>query len=419
MAIQANYPASRPTLNLDFANALRLDPRLTFARGSNGTYTDAQGILRTAASGVPRFTYDPITGESLGLLIEESSVNICLYSEDMTGAGWGTSTTSVTANAAVAPDGTTTGDLLTATSGTSSSRLRTVTFTGDGEKAMSVYLKAGTSTRNQILLYDNTASTGRHYINVTWTAGVPALTTAVGAGTLFPVESVGNGWYRISFSATGVVAANANVFGFIPDPLVGTGTVYVWGAQVENLNIPTSYIKTEASTVTRSEDTCVMTGTAFSAWYRAGEGTLVAEGRLSSAGTGVTGPGPVLACLVGANVNDLIEVSRNSSGDRTNAAVIINTSGSAVFNPSTFGSGTFSTTQRGRAALAYRTNDCRAAASGSLSALGTSVALPAISQLSVGARTSSAARWFNGPIARVAYYAQRLTDAQIQNITRV
>jgi hypothetical protein len=418
MAIQANYPASRPTLNLDFANALRLDPRLTFARGSSGTYIDAQGILRTAASGVPRFTYEPITGESLGLLIEESSVNICLYSEDLTGAGWGTTSTSVTANSAVAPDGTTTGDLLTATGGTGSVRVRSVTFTGDGEKAIAVYLKAGTATRNQVFVYDSTASAGRHYINVNWTAGVPAITTAVGAGTLFPVESVGNGWYRIAFSATGVIAANSNIVGLTPDPLVGTGNVSVWGVQVENLNIPTSYIKTEASTVTRSEDTCVMTGTAFSAWYRADEGTLVAEGRLGSAGTGATGPRPVLACLVGANVNDLIEINRNNSGDRTQAGVLINTSGSAVFIPSTFGSGTFSATQRGRVAFAYRINDCRAAASGSLSTLGTSVALPAISQLSIGARTSSASRWFNGPVARVAYYAQRLTNVQIQSITR-
>jgi hypothetical protein len=418
MTIQANYPTSRPTLNLDFANALRLDPRLTYARGSNGTYIDAQGILRTAASGVPRFTYEPITGESLGLLMEESSINICLYSEDLTGAGWGTGSTSVTANSAVAPDGTTTGDLLTATGGTGSVRLRSVTFTGDGEKAMAVYLKAGTATRNQVLFYDNTASTGRHYINVNWTAGVPAITTLLGAGTLFPVESAGNGWYRICFSATGIIAANSNVVGIIPDPLAGTGNVSVWGVQVENLNIPTSYIKTEASTVTRSEDTCVMTGTAFSAWYRADEGTLVAEGRLSPAGTGATGPGPVLACLVGANVNDLIEIARNTSGDKTQVAPYIVSGGSEQFAPSTIGSGTFSTTQRGRVALAYRTNDCRAAASSVLSTLDTSVTLPAISQLSIGARTSSASRWFNGPVARVAYYAQRLTDVQIQSITQ-
>ena len=405
-----------PSLVLDFAHLAALDTRLTFARASTGTYTDAQGVLRTAASGVPRFTYDPITKESLGLLIEQQSTNLCLYSEDLTASGWAASTTSVTANAIAAPDGTTTADLLTATSGTGSNRFRAVTFTGDGEKAFSVYLKAGSSARTTVLLWDSTAAVARHYVNVTWTAGVPTAATGAGSGSVFAPEAVGNGWYRIRFSALGVVAANAHIFGVSPDALAGTGTVYQWGMQAENLNVPTSYIPTAASTVTRSADTCVMTGTNFSAWYRADEGTLLAEGRPAT--TGVVIPGPVVACFVGGDVNNLIELYRSSSaGSTTQGGAFINRSGAVEFLPSTFGPNTFVPTARGRVAVAYRANNCRAAASGVLSTLDTTVTIPTITQLSIGARTAGASRWFNGPIARVAYYPMRLTDAQLQTVT--
>jgi hypothetical protein len=68
------------------------------------------------------------------------------------------------------------------------------------------------------------------------------------------VEALRDGWYRILFSATGVVAANANEVRIFPDDVVGTGTVYAWGAQAENAVVPSSYIPTAASTVTRSAD---------------------------------------------------------------------------------------------------------------------------------------------------------------------
>jgi hypothetical protein len=214
-----------------------------------------------------------------------------------------------------------------------------------------------------------------------------------------------------------VVAANSHIFGIQPDDLAGTGDVYAWGFQAENLNVPTTYIKTEASTITRSADACVMTGANFAAWYRADEGTLVAEARPVAQDTII--PGPVLATLVGGSVNDLIEISRSSStGTMDRAGGLITTGGSVQVNFTAFGPGTFVPQgPRGRVAFAYRQNDCRAAANGTLSAADTTATLPTITQLSIGARTAGASRWFNGPIARVAYYPLRLTDAQLQAVS--
>jgi hypothetical protein len=210
--------------------------------------TAGTGVARTSHYVTPMGASAPIQT----LLLEPQRTNLCIRSEEFD--TWtNISTCNVTANAVVAPDGTTTADLLSSTV-TGSSRGQTVTFTGDGEKAIALYLKAGTSALTQVRLLDTTASVFRHTVAVTWVAGVPSLSTVAGAGTLYPVEALANNWYRILFSATGVVAANVNQLRVQPDPATGTGTVYAWGAQAENAVVPSSYIKTEGTTVTRNAD---------------------------------------------------------------------------------------------------------------------------------------------------------------------
>ena len=85
-------PNIKPTLNLNFAKTKILDPRITFTRNSIGTYFDQYGVLITAQANQARFDHDPVTGESLGLLIEESRTNLLLNSASL-------STQSVTTSA--------------------------------------------------------------------------------------------------------------------------------------------------------------------------------------------------------------------------------------------------------------------------------------------------------------------------------
>ena len=76
MSISQNFPTIRPTLNLNFARSKTLDPRITFTRASTATYVDEDGLIKTAGADEARFDHDPVTGESLGLLIEESRTNL-------------------------------------------------------------------------------------------------------------------------------------------------------------------------------------------------------------------------------------------------------------------------------------------------------------------------------------------------------
>jgi hypothetical protein len=55
-----------------------LDGRLTFSRASTASYFDATGALTQAASGTPRFDYDPTTHVLKGLLLEEARTNLFL-----------------------------------------------------------------------------------------------------------------------------------------------------------------------------------------------------------------------------------------------------------------------------------------------------------------------------------------------------
>lgn len=224
-----------------------------FTRSSPKTIVDQRGQLVRIPNGA---VLPSVVGGQVSALLEPASENLCIRSEEFD--TWSRSAgVSVTVDAIAAPDGTTTADLITDGGALAANQInRVVTATGDGEKCMSLYVKAGTAAQTQVGWRDATVAAWRHLVTVTWSAGVPTLSTFTGAGTLYPVEALANGWYRILFSATGVVAANTNTFFIYPTGSASAvaGTVYAWGAQAENAVVPSSYIKTEGSTVTRNAD---------------------------------------------------------------------------------------------------------------------------------------------------------------------
>jgi hypothetical protein len=57
-----------------------LDSRVTFTRGSIGTFIGGDGLIQSAANNVPRFNHNPVTRARLGLLIEGSRTNLLLNS---------------------------------------------------------------------------------------------------------------------------------------------------------------------------------------------------------------------------------------------------------------------------------------------------------------------------------------------------
>ncbi len=98
----------------------------------------------------PRFDFDPVTLAARGLLVEEQRTNLLTYSEQFDNAAWVKSGTTVTANAAAAPNGTVTADLVTANTSSSFGFLYSNNI-ASGVFTTSVYAKQGTQRYIQFL----------------------------------------------------------------------------------------------------------------------------------------------------------------------------------------------------------------------------------------------------------------------------
>ena len=280
-----DFPNVRPSLDLRFALAKKLDPRVTFTRGSTGTYFGSDGLMRTAGVNEPRFDHDPATGQSLGLLIEESRQNYELYSGDPT--QWASNQNmTLTGNSIVLPDGTTSTNV--EYRGTDSGANVKILRPGPSGAAVvagetwtfSIFLRAGTEQTVSLNFQSNTGSDGVQSIFNMVTGQFPGNiggTNAANGSRGF--QYVGNGWYRVWLTNT-----YQSIFSgqqtFVRLRTNSTSVQYTtsfsaWGAQLEKGAFPTSYIPTVASTVTRSADNASVTGTNFSSWYNQSEGTIV------------------------------------------------------------------------------------------------------------------------------------------------
>lgn len=239
-------------------------------------------VLQTAAANVARFDHNPLTGESLGLLIEEQRTNLLAYSEDFSNAAWVKNSCTVSANILTAPDGTITADKLVEDSTNTLHFLSYVaTFVASTTYTLSVFAKAGERTRLQI---SGSGSSWASFSTAVFDLSTGTVVTNTGAFTSASITLVGNGWYRCT--ATGLSNASPISQQVAQFMLVQSGSttsytgngfsgIYIWGAQLEAGASATSYIPTVAAQVTRNRDTAFLPVTG---WFAgSGEGTVFAE----------------------------------------------------------------------------------------------------------------------------------------------
>jgi len=259
MSISQNFPSTRPSLNLNFARSKTLDPRITFTRTSTGTYVDENGLIKTAPANSPRFDHDPVTGECLGLLIEEQRENLLPYSI-VSSLTW-SNTDTVTNNVTISPDGTNTAARIQVGAGYVA--LLNVSVTSGEAYTFSFWLKSvsGSGTWGINIFDHGIPSHNRTTVNIT------------------------EEWQRVSYTYT-PTGTTINVY--VSDDRDNLATIndgYVWGAQLEKGSFMTSLIPTSGSTATRSPDSVTMTGENFSDWYNQDEGTIYVSQKLKSIDT--------------------------------------------------------------------------------------------------------------------------------------
>jgi hypothetical protein len=201
---------------------------------------------------IPRLDYS--NGTCPSLLVEPQRTNLATYSEDFTNAIWLKSSATITANTTTAPDGTTTADTLTITSGGYLLQQLTLFPAVSGQSVtISVYAKNQTT---DFLLFGGA--------------------TAAGTDT-YTITNANNGWYRHTRTRVFTTTTSLLPLQWIIFDQVGTN--FIWGAQLEAGAYPTSYIPTTSASVTRNAD--VVSKTGISSLIGQTEGTFFVDFKLN------------------------------------------------------------------------------------------------------------------------------------------
>jgi hypothetical protein len=285
---------------------------------------------------IPRLDYS--NGTCPSLLVEPQRTNLLTYSEQFDNAAWTKPTTTISANAITAPDGTLTADKLVPSAVLSPYKeiWQNVSTTTGQPYTFSIFAKAGEYTYLQLI--GNGTGFGSFAFNVDLSTGLETYYDSTGSTVNSRgIINYGNGWYKVFISvnaistssnriAPQVIPAGNSVRGvsWTPD---GTSGLYLWGAQFELGSYPTSYIPTTTAAVTRNADAISKTG--ISSLINSVEGVLYAEvAALANDGTSRQ-----LSLSDGSSANNKISISFTSTTNQIQA--FIRAAGSISFN-STF-----------------------------------------------------------------------------------
>jgi hypothetical protein len=216
----------------------------TFTRPSIGSYVDIDtSIIMYAATNQPRF-------ESDGLLVEGTTINELLYSQAFTNAVWTQSGLLAVDNNVISPDGTQNATFVQMGQGSYFEQ------TTDFDFPIGTYVTASCFFKSDNL---NVCSL-RMDTDLGLVAGrvefVYASETFTVIDGLYPTfEKLPDGWFRISFTYLMVTEDKIRLRVMASETTVTTGSLCnVWGAQVEPLEVATSYIPTTTVVVQRDQD---------------------------------------------------------------------------------------------------------------------------------------------------------------------
>jgi hypothetical protein len=408
------FPSIRPTLDLDFANTKTLDPRITFTRASGGSYVGADGLIKYAGVNEARFDHDPETGESLGLLVEEARTNLLLQSENFS-SGWTLNAVTL-GSTIVAPNGTYTAPKIEEDNTVAEHRVGRGSSGGATTSTVcySVFVKAAERTKIRLAFSNLVNWVGGGGASAIFDLTNGTAITSNSTPTAFGIIPYPNGWYRcfIAGTPTILLTVGANIFLYTTSVNYqgdGTSGIYLWGAQLEVGAFPTSYIPTQGSTRTRAVDNAQITGRNFSEWYRPDEGTVFAE----ASTFGNAGTGGILRLVNSANTGKRIRLSYASG---TNLVYTVVDSTTQV--PATLAAGlTINTSNKG--AAAYQVDNFAGSANGLAPVLDTLGTVPSsLTTVQIGADGSAATTILNGTIRRLTYWPKRLSNAQLQALTK-
>jgi len=333
---------------------------------------------------------NPISKDILkGYLCEEQRTNKFNYSEEMDDPSWikGANVT-ITPNCTTAPDGTETADCynISTTTGRLIDKI-IIENPASNTYTVSFYIKAISSTT----------------ITVEWRRDA---STVFSEGLIVVTDS----WQRIERTYTYDATAGTDFRARIYDDSGSTGDrFYIWGMQLESCCFASSYIKTEASTVTKTGDSL----TYGIEDLKQGVGSYNVE--INHLGFGVSTTPRVLT-LSDATIDNRIASFVNKTV--LSASVVLITGGVSqgtlnspvdLIIPNVFH----------KIALSYINDDVDLFTNGALKASDNSATLATnLTTVGVGVNETGNLAQFNGTIKNVEIYNKKLIDQEMIRITQ-
>jgi len=203
--------------------------------------TSGTAIQRTTSTTVLAEQFDEVTYNTASPTIK----NNFIYSQNQSNVAWVTQNSVVTANAAIAPDGTLTASKLVGNNGVTGRKsvYQNKTITANTNYTYSVYLKKA-EFDSATIWFDVPGTTPFAYQG---SASLANLTLGTVSGSQTSITNVGNGWYRCATTASSNVSSvNFQVSQGDPNGVgtpAGNGTsgIFIWGEQLELGNTATIY----------------------------------------------------------------------------------------------------------------------------------------------------------------------------------
>jgi len=250
----------------DFTSTL--PAAVTYSRTGAATAFTSTGVVQSFAANAPQLT-------DRGLLLETARTNLFLRSQEFDNASWTKQSSTITANATLAPDGTTTADRITESANTTSHQV----------SQLIAGLSSGATVTYEVFAKQDT----RRYLQIgavsgpdfPWAvfdlqAGAVTQSGATAGATLASasIAQAANGFYRCTLvgSIAGATAAQARILmANAPTPGVGpisggvgylgdgTSSLFLWQADAQTGATSSSPIATTTATATRGLPSATLT----------------------------------------------------------------------------------------------------------------------------------------------------------------
>lgn len=269
----------------------------TFTRASTGSYVDADGYLKVAASGTPRFEHDSVTGQTKGLLLEAGATNLAPNSANFV-TSWVLGNITTVANTTEVRDpmgGYTAEKYVLGPSATPTNYTFRTNISGSYAYQLitvSLFFKLGAgATHVRMRVRETNSSINGFFVDCKPYASYSELAQIYGNGLAEPVaagiQKFRDGWVRCygsGITSTVVPATSPSTAISVGGQFMGPTTIfatnpgdaaYMWGLQVEVGSAPSSYIATSGAAATRAADSFTISNPGN--YFAGGIGSLLAE----------------------------------------------------------------------------------------------------------------------------------------------